>query len=387
MKKSPVYNAGFLYFCTMKDLTEKLNIDPKLRKIVDKIYAEERLSPDEGLTLYECNELGLLASLAETVKRKISGDKVCFNRNFHIEPTNICVFACKFCSYRRSSGQEGAWDRSVDEMLEVCKKYRGKEITEVHIVGGVHPKNDLHFFGNLIVEIKKILPGIHVKAFTAIEIDYMSRISGIDTEQSLKRLKEYGLDSIPGGGAEIFDEELRKKICGEKSPGQTWLDIHETAHRIGIPSNASMLFGHVESYKHRIKHLSLLRDLQDRTGGFNAFVPLKYKSVGNRMSRSGEVNTTEVMKNFAVSRLFLDNIPHLKSYWPMQSKDVARMALSFGADDMDGTINDSTKIYSMAGSVETNPTMSIEEMTALIRDSGFVPVERDSLYNEIKIYR
>jgi aminodeoxyfutalosine synthase len=351
-----------------------------LKQVAQKIYDGERLTVDDGISLYKSDNLPVLASLALFRKNQISGNKVFFNRNFHIEPTNICVFGCKFCSYRRKKGDADAWDFDIPEMLDICRKYVGKGITEVHIVGGVHPHRDLHFYGELIRQIKSILPDAHIKGFTAVELDYMIRNAGYSLEQGLKTLKDYGLNSIPGGGAEIFDENIRRQICGDKAPSQLWLKIHELAHHVGLSSNATMLYGHIETYEHRIDHLERLRLLQDKTGGFNAFIPLKYKNANNSMSNIGEINTSEVMKNFAVTRLFLDNIPHIKSYWPMLGKGVAQMALHFGADDMDGTIDDSTKIYSMAGSEELSPSMSFDEMTKFIADAGFVPVERDSLY-------
>jgi aminodeoxyfutalosine synthase len=357
-----------------------------LKQIAEKIYEGERLTVQDGIALYNSNKLSLMASLASFVKHRISGNKVFFNRNFHIEPTNICVFGCKFCSYRRKKGDIDAWDFNIPEMLDICRKYIGKGITEVHIVGGVHPHRDLHFYGELIQKIKEILPEVHVKGFTAVELDYMIRNTDYSIEQGLKILKDYGLNSIPGGGAEIFNEDIRRYICGDKAPSQIWLQIHEAAHNAGLPSNASMLYGHVESYEHRIDHLDRLRQLQDKTGGFNAFIPLKYKNVNNSMSNIGEIHIVEVMKNFAVCRLFLDNIAHIKSYWPMLGKNVAQIALNFGADDVDGTIDDSTKIYSMAGSEETSPSMTVAEMVRFISAAGFTPVERDSLYNEIKLF-
>jgi aminodeoxyfutalosine synthase len=354
-----------------------------LKYIAEKIYKKERLAFEDGVALYNSNNLPLLASLALFAKCRISDNKVFFNRNFHIEPTNICVFGCKFCSYKRKKGDNDAWDFDIPEMLDICRKYVGKSITEVHIVGGVHPHRDLHFYGELIREIKNILPKAHIKGFTAVELDYIIRNAGYSIEQGLKILKDYGLNSIPGGGAEIFNEDIRRKICGDKAPSQIWLQMHEAAHNAGLPSNASMLYGHVETYEHRIEHLDRLRQLQDRTGGFNAFIPLKYKNINNSMSSIGEINTMEVMKNFAVCRLFLDNIAHIKSYWPMLGKNTAQMALNFGADDVDGTIDDSTKIYSMAGSEETSPSMTVPEMIRFISSAGFIPTERDSLYNEI----
>jgi aminodeoxyfutalosine synthase len=250
-------------------------------------------------------------------------------------------------------------------------------------VGGVHPSYDLHYWGSLIRKIKEHRPTLHVKAFSAVELEYMITKTGCTIEEGLRLLKEYGLDSIPGGGAEIFDEELRKMICDEKASSQMWLNIHESAHKLGISSNATMLYGHIENYAHRIDHLERLRSLQDRTHGFNAFIPLKFKKSNNNMSYLGEVNVMEDLRNYAVSRIYLDNFPHIKAYWPMTGKETAQLALSFGADDMDGTIDDTTKIYSMAGSDEGNPAMTSDEISKLIREAGFVPAERDSLYNTI----
>ncbi len=226
-------------------------------------------------------------------------------------------------------------------------------------------------------------PSLHVKAFSAVELEYMISKAGLSIEDGLKILKDYGLDSIPGGGAEIFDEELRKMICDEKASSEMWLNIHKTAHKLGILSNATMLYGHIENYAQRIDHLERLRQLQDSTGGFNAFIPLKYKKSNNNMSYLGEVSVLEDLRNYAVSRIYLDNFPHIKAYWPATGKEIAQLALSFGADDMDGTIDDTTKIYSMAGANEGNPAMTSDEISGLIREAGFVPMERDSLYNAI----
>lgn len=360
-----------------------MNISTDLYKISRKVDAGERLSTDDAVALYQSHDLALIGSLAMKVKRRKSADKVFFNRNFHIEPTNVCVFECTFCAYRRSPRQDGSWDYELSTMFDLCRPYRDKAVSEVHIVGGVHPKRDITFYENLLSGIKEILPGIHIKAFTAVELDWMIRKSGLTLDAGLRRLKSCGLDSIPGGGAEIFDPEVRRQICGSKAPAHRWLEIHEAAHRAGLPSNASMLYGHVETYAHRAAHLDKLRTLQDATGGFNAFIPLKYKSGNNALSQVGEVNLIETMKNFAVCRLFLDNIPHIKSYWPMLGKATALLALSFGADDMDGTIDDTTRIYSMAGSDETSPSITADEMTQLISDAGFTAVERDSLYGEL----
>jgi aminodeoxyfutalosine synthase len=357
--------------------------DKDLRAIADKITDNIRITPEEGLFLYKNADLPFLGLLAGIVRRRHNGNLAYFNRNFHIEPTNKCIYNCRFCSYHKPDGDPESWEYSHEEMLDIVKRFDGKDVTEVHIVGGVHPSYDLHYWGSLLKKIKDYRPALHIKAFSAIELDHMISLAGCSIEEGLLLLKGYGLDSIPGGGAEIFDEELRKKICDEKSSSELWLRIHETAHRIGIPSNATMLYGHIETYSHRINHMERLRILQDETHGFNAFIPLKYRQSNNSMSYLGEVSTIEDLRNYAVSRIYLDNFPHIKAYWPMTGKECAQFSRSFGTDDMDGTIDDTTRIYSMAGSEEGNPAMSSDEICALIRQAGFMPVERDSLYNPI----
>jgi aminodeoxyfutalosine synthase len=367
----------------MNDLFGYIN-DKDLRLIAEKITGNIRITQEDGLLLFKKADLALLGLLAGIVRRKHNGNFVYFNNNFHIEPTNKCIYNCRFCSYHKPEGDPDSWEYSHDEMLDIVKRFDNKDVTEVHIVGGVHPSYDLHYWGTLIKRIKDHRPALHVKAFSAIELNYMITRAGLTIEEGLKILKNYGLDSIPGGGAEIFDEELRKMICDEKASSELWLTIHETAHKLGIASNATILYGHIETYAHRIDHMERLRSLQDRTGGFNAFIPLKYKKSNNSMSYLGEVNIIEDLKNYAVSRIYLDNFPHIKAYWPMTGKESAQLSLSFGADDMDGTIDDTTRIYSMAGSKEENPAMTTEEICKLIYEAGFIPVERDSLYNPIK---
>jgi aminodeoxyfutalosine synthase len=357
--------------------------DTDLRNIADKISSNIRITPEEGLLLYKRADLSLLGLLAGIVRRRHNSNLAYFNRNFHIEPTNICIYNCRFCSYHKPEGDPDSWEYSHEEMLDIVKHFDNKAVTEIHIVGGVHPVYDLHYWGSLLKKIKAQRPALHIKAFSAIELDHMISRAGLTIKEGLTKLKEYGLDSIPGGGAEIFDEELRKNICDEKSSSRLWLEIHETAHLLGIPSNATMLYGHIETYAHRIDHMERLRLLQDRTKGFNAFIPLKYKKSNNSMSYLGEVNTLEDLRNYAVSRIYLDNFPHIKAYWPMTGKECAQLSLSFGTDDMDGTIDDTTRIYSMAGSEEGNPSMSTEEISKLISEAGFIPVERDSLYHPI----
>lgn len=353
-------------------------------KIAEKVLKEERLSSQEGLQLYSFNP-GTLGMLANYIREKKNQNYTYFNRNIHIEPSNICVYDCKFCSYHRKAGEEGSWEYSINNMIDLILPHKNK-ITEVHIVGGVHPHRDIHFYIQLITAIKSIAPHLHIKAFTAVELDYMIKKARLPLEEGLKLLKESGLDSIPGGGAEIFDDQIRKELCHEKSSSEKWLKIHEAAHRADIPSNATMLYGHIETKEQRIHHLNTLRNLQDKTGGFNAFIPLKFKSANNELSYIGEVNALEDMKNYAVSRIFLDNIPHIKAYWPMIGKDMSQLALSFGVDDIDGTIDDSTKIYSMAGSEEQKPVMTINDIVKLITAAKRIPVERDSVYNTIRTF-
>jgi aminodeoxyfutalosine synthase len=369
----------------MTDLFKHIT-DPQLRNIASGVSESQRISPEDGLLLFNKADLPLLGLLSGIVRRRHNGNFAFFNHNFHIEPTNKCIYNCRFCSYHKPEGDPESWEYTQSEMLDIVRRFDDKKVTEVHIVGGVHPSHDLHYWGSLIRKIKEHRPSLHVKAFSAVELEYMITKAGSTIEEGLMLLKEYGLDSIPGGGAEIFDEELRKMICDEKASSEMWLNIHESAHRLGISSNATMLYGHIENYAHRIDHLERLRSLQDRTHGFNAFIPLKFKKSNNNMSYLGEVNVIEDLRNYAVSRIYLDNFPHIKAYWPMTGKETAQLALSFGADDMDGTIDDTTKIYSMAGSEEGNPAMTSDEIKILIRQAGFDPAQRDSLYNIIHTY-
>jgi aminodeoxyfutalosine synthase len=367
----------------MINLTDHIT-EGRLKVIAEKVVEGVRILPEEGLILFKEADLPLLGILAGIVKRRFTGNRVFFNHNFHIEPTNKCVYNCRFCSYHKPEGDPDSWEYSHEQILEIVKTFDNKPVTEVHIVGGVHPAYDIHYWGSLIRKIRNHRPSLHIKAFSAIELDYMINKAGCTIEEGLRILKDYGLDSIPGGGAEIFDEELRKNICDDKSSSELWLKIHETAHNLGIQSNATILYGHIENYSHRIDHMERLRNLQDRTNGFNCFIPLKFKKANNNMSYLGEVSIVEDLKNYAVSRIYLDNFPHLKAYWPMIGKEAAQLSLSFGVDDMDGTIDDTTRIYSMAGSNEESPAMKTGEICHLIRETGFVPVERDSLYNPLK---
>jgi aminodeoxyfutalosine synthase len=369
------------------ELFTKDNISADLQKIAEKIFGYKRITDDEGLLLFEKGSLPFLGTLANHVREKLHGDKTYFNRNFHIEPTNVCVFSCNFCSYSRLyAHREEGWELSADDMLNMVKSYDGKPITEVHIVGGVHPKLNLEFFADVLKRIKAHRPSLHIKGFTAVELDYMFRKAKMNAEQGLKYLKDAGLDSLPGGGAEIFDAEIREKICADKVDADGWLHIHETAHRLGMHTNATMLYGHIEKYKHRIDHMRRLRELQDKTHGFNTFIPLKFRNKDNDMSYVPESSIVEDMKMYAVARIYLDNFPHLKAYWPMLGRQNAQLSLSFGVNDIDGTIDDTTKIYSMAGAEEQKPSMTTAELVTLIKQVKRQPIERDTLYNEIRDY-
>lgn len=358
-----------------------------LKAIAEKVHQGIRLTREEGLLLYKESEPGFLGVLANFVREQKNGNKTYFNHNFHIEPTNICVFSCAFCSYSRLyKNKEDGWELSMDEMMNRVKAYDNKKVTEVHIVGGVHPKMDLDFFCKLLSNIRNHRPGLHIKAFTAVELDYMFRKAKVSYREGLEKLIQSGLGSLPGGGAEIFDEKIRKRISGDKCTGDEWLEMHRQAHLLGIHSNATMLYGHVENYSHRIDHMEQLRQLQDETGGFNTFIPLKFRNKDNEMSDVPEISMLEDMRNYAVSRIFLDNFPHIKAYWPMIGRSSAQLSLSFGVDDMDGTIDDSTKIYSMAGSEEQIPVLTTGQLVTLIEGAGREAVERDTLYQIIQEY-
>jgi aminodeoxyfutalosine synthase len=271
-------------------------------------------------------------------------------------------------------------------MLNIVKKYDDQPVTEVHIVGGVHPKLTMEFFSNLLKSIKSHRPGLHIKGFTPVELDYMFRKAKLSSEEGMKQLHAAGLDSLPGGGAEIFHPEIREQICADKVNADGWLRIHEAAHQLGMHSNATMLYGHIEKFWHRIDHMQRLRALQDKTGGFNTFIPLKFRNKDNAMSNIPESTVIEDMRMYAIARLFMDNFPHLKAYWPMLGRQNAQLALSFGVNDIDGTIDDSTKIYSMAGSEEQSPSMTTEQLVTLIKQARRRPVERDTLYNVVRDY-
>lgn len=373
----------------MIDLVVNSQIDNGLKAIAEKVYKGDRITEEEGIYLFDNAEIGYLGVLSNYIREKRHGNKTYFNKNFHIEPTNICVFDCKFCAYSkflREKDEYDAWELSEQDIYELIRNYEGKDITEVHIVGGVHPKMGLEYFKNLIENIKQIRPELHVKAFTAVELDYMARKAKVSYQECLQILKDAGQGSLPGGGAEIFDKEIRNQIAKDKCTGEEWLEMHEAAHKVGMPSNATMLYGHIEEPKHLIDHMNRLRQLQDKTGGFNAFIPLKFRNGNNQMSHVKEWGMVDDLRMYAISRIFLDNFSHIKAYWPMIGRETTQLLLSFGVNDIDGTVDDSTKIYSMAGAEEQKPVMTSEQMIKLISDVDRQAIERDSIYNELKDY-
>lgn len=364
------------------------NVPADLRQIAEKVRSAKRISFEDGVLLYEKADLGFLGILANFIREKRHGSKTYFNRNFHIEPTNLCVYDCKFCSYsvlikERSEG----WEYTMQEMLDIVKKYDGQPVTEVHIVGGVLPQYDVAFYSELFKAIHNHRPELHVKALTPVEYHYIFKKAKIDYASGMKLMKESGLDSIPGGGAEIFHPEIRLQIAKDKCDGEQWLAIHEEWHKLGMRSNATMLYGHIEKYWHRVDHMERLRTLQDKTGGFQTFIPLKFRNQDNQMSNLPEVSVIEDLRNYAISRIYLDNFDHIKAYWAMISRNTAQLSLNFGVDDIDGTLDDTTRIYSMAGAEEQHPAMTTKELVDLIKDVGRHPVERDTLYNVITDYQ
>lgn len=368
-------------------ILQEASLDQRLKQIADKVLGQERLTQEEGVILFEKGDLGFVGALANHVRERMHGDKTYFNRNFHIEPTNVCVFTCKFCSYSRLyKNREDGWELSVEQMMHIVQKYDNQPVTEVHIVGGVHPKMDLNFFCELLQRIRAHRPDLHIKAFTPVELDYMFRKAKLTVEEGMKKLYDAGLQSMPGGGAEIFHPEVRNEICHDKVDADGWLAIHRAAHNLGMHSNCTMLYGHVEKFWHRVDHMERLRNLQDETHGFNTFIPLKFRNKDNDMAHIPESSVIEDLRMYAIARLYMDNIPHLKAYWPMLGRNSAQLTLAFGVNDLDGTIDDTTKIYSMAGSEEQTPSMNTAQLALLIRQAGRRPVERDTVYNEIKDY-
>jgi aminodeoxyfutalosine synthase len=352
-----------------------------LQKIKDKIRAGGRLSHEEAVSLFKSDDIFATGRLAAEIAEKKNGRKAYFIVNRHINPTNICVNRCKFCAFSKSKGEEGAFELTLEQIIErLSVKSSGQVFSEIHIVGGLHPDWPFEHYLNMISVIRKRFPGPNIKAFTAVEIDYFSRISGFDIRGVLTQLKAAGLEIMPGGGAEIFAEGIRSRLCPEKISAERWIEIHGAAHEIGIRTNATMLYGHMEGVEDRVDHLIRLRDLQDRTGGFQAFIPLAYHPKNTEIGGFYSSGLDD-LKTIAVSRLVLDNFDHIKAYWIMLGEKVSQVALLFGADDIDGTIIEE-KIARSAGGL-TSGTMAKDDLIYLIKKAGKEPVERDGLYNAI----
>lgn len=372
---------------SIQHILPQLKLDAAFKTIADKVLNGERISFEEGVLLYEKGELGFVGMLANFIRTKKHGNNTYFNRNFHVEPTNVCVYSCKFCSYSRLLKHKAeGWELSVEEILNIIKKYDSQPVTEVHITGGVIPKQDFTFYTDLFKAIKAHRPDLHIKALTPVEYHYIFKKAKMSYQEGMQAMQAAGLGSMPGGGAEIFDKEIRDEIAGGKCTAEEWLEIHETAHNLGIPSNATMLYGHIENFTHRVDHMERLRQLQDKTHGFNAFIPLKFRNQHNEMKHLPEATIVEDLRNYAIARIYLDNFEHIKSYWAMIGRNTTQLSLNFGVDDVDGTIDDTTKIYSMAGSEEQHPAMSTRELVHLIKAVDKKPIERDTLYNVIQDY-
>ncbi|HEY9013823.1 MAG TPA: aminofutalosine synthase MqnE [Gemmatimonadales bacterium] len=363
--------------------------DPVLRPIAEKVVRGDRLTADEGLALYATSDLLGLGALAEFANDRLNGDRVFFSANQHINPTNVCILrnTCTFCSFARMPKEEGAYTRSLEEVFQEAEQASAMPTREFHIVGGLHPKLRLSYYTDMIRGLKQRHPHVHIKALTAVEIAHLARIEKISEREVLLAMKEAGLTSLPGGGAEVFSTAVRATIAERKLTGEEWLRVHRVAHELGIPTNCTMLYGHVETAADRIEHLARLRNLQDETGGFLTYIPLAYhpdhNELGEEMGRVGTATTGyEDLKNIAVARLFLDNIPHVKTHWPMVTPFLSQIALSFGCDDVEGTVV-YERIYHEAGA-HTAMHMPYMELVRLIRGAGKRPVERDSLYQPIR---
>jgi aminodeoxyfutalosine synthase len=353
-----------------------------LSEIIKKINDHKRLTESDALKLFRSDDLFTLGELATIVSQRHNSKKVYYVRNLHVNPTNICVNRCKFCAFSRSKGEDGAYELSIEDVLGRIRD--AQPVEEVHIVGGLHPDWKFEHYLHMVSSIRDEFPALHVKAFTAAEIDYFSKISGRSIETTLLELKASGLEAMPGGGAEIFAPEVRGKLCPEKISGSRWLEVIELAHLSGIKTNATMLYGHVESAEHRVDHLMRLRDLQDKTGGFQAFIPLSYQPGNNDIGGAGASGIDD-LKTIAISRLVLDNFAHIKAYWVMLGEKISQVALQFGADDLDGTVMEERITY--ATSTEGKRTrrgITEEELRSMIIKAGLSPVRRDGFYNEVQ---
>ncbi len=352
-----------------------------LRAVGRKVEAGERLNEADAMELLTSDDLLAVGELASLANRRKNGDRVFYNANRHINPTNVCVNRCRFCAFSRSAGEEGAYTLTGEEVLARAAEADAAGATEVHMVGGLHPDLPLEWYLDVLREIRKRHPGLHLKGFTAVEVDHLARLSGTSVGEVLAALAEAGLGSLPGGGAEILAEETRRRICPEKISGRRWLEVIETAHRLGLRANATMLYGHVETPADRVEHLRLLRGLQDRTGGFQAFIPLAFQPRNSDLAKGASTTGFDDLKTLAAGRLYLDNFDHVKAYWVMLGDKIAQVSLHFGVDDLDGTVVEE-KIAHDAGAT-SREAMGRDELVALIREAGKVPMERDTLYREV----
>ena len=346
-----------------------------------KVESGERLGDDQALALFACDDLLAVGELAALANARKNGEVVYFNVNRHLNYTNICVNRCTFCAFCREADDEGGYTLALNEILARAAEAAAGGATELHVVGGLHPELPFDFYLEILAAIKADAPQLHIKAFTAVELDYFARLTGQPVETVIDELKQAGLGSLPGGGAEIFAPAVRERICPEKISGERWLEIHEAVHRAGLKSNATMLFGHLESYADRVDHLGRLRELQDRTGGFQAFIPLAFQPDNTRVPGAKGVGGVDALKTLAISRLYLDNFRHIKAYWVMLGLKIAQVSLCFGVNDLDGTVVEE-KIGHDAGA-DSPQQLSREQLVALIRKAGKVPVERDTLYREV----
>lgn len=365
----------------MKNRIEKAG----LAEIHDKVIAAKRLSIADGLKLYRCPDILAIGYLANIVRNRFNGDNAYFIYNQHINYSNICTNLCKFCAFGQKQDDELAYEMSVDEVKEKVRDRLDEPIVEIHMVGGIHPDLPFEYYIEILKGIKEIRPQVHIQAFTCVEIAHLSSLCGKSIEDTLALLCEAGLGSLPGGGAEVFSPRIREKTCAEKLPGEDWLRVAKTAHNFGLRSNATMLYGHIETLEERLEHLAALRSTQDETGGFLAFIPLAFHPKNTGMDSISSTTGIDDLKNIAVARLFLDNFPHIKAYWVMIGPKLAQLALSFGADDMDGTVKEEV-ITHMAGA-ETDQAIGSNTLINLIREAGRTPVERGTLYDIIQIHR
>ncbi|MEN6520740.1 MAG: aminofutalosine synthase MqnE [Armatimonadota bacterium] len=351
--------------------------------IIEKVEAGERLSFDDGVRLFESNDITAIGWAANLVRRRINGNKTYYIVNRHINHTDVCKNRCKFCAYSRSEGEDGAYTMSIEEILARAEEYYSDlKFTELHLVGGLHPTMPFDYYTGMLSTLRDRFPGVHLQAFTAVEIAHIAEIGGFTVEECLKRLKAAGLGSLPGGGAEVFSPRVREMVCPEKMSGKKWLSVMRAAHKEGVKSNATMLYGHIETSEERVDHMIKLRELQDETGGFMSFIPLRFHHENTNLAylarpRSG----MDDLKVVAVGRLMLDNFPHVKAFWIMLGLKLAQIAISFGADDVDGTVVEE-KITHRAGA-ETPESRTVEEIRRMIEETGTIPVERDTVYNEV----